>query len=754
MIIRRYNPIYMKPTQMEPYVPWNLPIYWGPDPAAGISYGAYQNSAKSTIVTKKQDKVFCPINGQPMEYLGDIVEVDFEATKAAIIGEPKSCACCGEKSYANFDVSDDLHCWNCGNLFQGENKTMSKIKEIRKAMEAKLATASDDSQEFVNLDELLVQLDEESKVQPEEAAPTEESPAAEEAPVDEPKAEETPAEEPKTEAPADEPKAEEAPAPAEEPAAEEPKAEEAPAPAEDAPKAEGEGEEIESLEKVMHPDAAEEVATEVVEVAEDAAEEAAEETAEEVATEVGEEITEKLQDQIDDLKEETGTDPETNEEMVDLDIVLSMLNGTAVAEEEMIDLEEVIKMAEKESGKPSTDASEEEACMDNVEATANTLNVNVKEEDLMKTDKQKTIARIRAKSRARFLKKRVQAELEAKKATAESESAPIIEPKPVTAPNAKEHKDMEVPSKDIKEATESAPSAEELAAPRSIEGEKLMDKEMEPSEALRYESLSSVEALASISKDDVELVLFGDKSENPTWIAFAHATPVAKIELASQENADSIRAVFASTDYANDLITHIADIGMVECLKKVNASFFANHISDKAIASRYESAAAEKVSQFKAQAETKLRSDLLSALDVITVAMNKNLYQDVGHPLKEALFETMVLAGMPENTAASAIDSAFAAAASPYYQVVFEKALAFMNMSDTSKSEIKNMISESNVAAADVSNNEPATLGERLGRASSVASLQNYGGPSLKVQAAVEIDKDAYKARLKNVIKK
>jgi hypothetical protein len=734
----------MKPSQLEPYVPWNLPIYWGPDPAAGISYGAYQNSAKSTIVTKKQDKVFCPINGQPMEYLGDIVEVDFEATKAAIIGEPKSCACCGEKSYANFDVSDDLHCWNCGDLIQGEVKTMSKVKEVRKAMEAKLATASDDSQEFVNLDELLVQLDEENKVQPEEAAP--EEPKAEEPAAEEPKAEETPAEEPKMEeAPAsEEPKAEETPA--EEPKAEEPAAEEPKAPATEEPKA-AEGEDLSSLEEVMEPETVEEV-TEVVE-------DAAEETAEEVAKEVGEEITEKLQDQIDDLKEESGIDPETNEEMVDLDIVLSMLSEKTATAEEMIDLEDVIKMAKEESDKeaPSTDASEEEMIdLNDVVATAKLE--QEKEINTMKTEKQKTIARIRAKSRARFLKKRVQAELEAKKtATAESESAPIVEPKPVSAPNAKEHNIKEVPAKEVKDAIESAPSAEELADPRSIEGEKLMDKETEPSEAMRYESLASIDSLGNISKDDVELVLFGDKSENPTWIAFAHSTPVARIELAAQDNAEAIKSVFASTDYANDLITHIADIGMVECLKKVNASFYANHISDKAIASRYEAAAQEKVSQFKAQAETKLRSDLLSALDVITVAMNKNLYQDVGHPLKDQLFESMVLAGMPENTAASVIDGSFAVAAAPYYQVVFEKALAFMNMSDTSKSEIKNMISESNTVAADVTSNEPATLGERLGRASSVASLQNYG-PSLKVQASVEIDKDSYKARLKNVIKK
>ncbi len=747
MIIRRYNPITMKPSTLEPYAPYNLPMYWGPDPSAGISYGAYQNSSKSTIVTKKQDNVYCPINGEKMVYLGDIVEVDFEATKAAIIGEPTSCSGCGQAAYANFEVSEDLHCWNCGDLVQGEKKTMSKVKQTRKAMEAKLATASEEGQEFINLDELLTKLDAEDEAKP-EAEPAEESPES----VEEPKSEDAPAEEaaPATEEPKmDAPAVEEAPKAEEvvEPAAEEPKAEEAPAT--DAPAEEPKAESSDEPETVMNSKETEEV----VEVAEDAAEETAEETAEEVAKEVGEEITEKLQDQIDDLKEDSGIDPETNEEMVDLDIVLSMVNSKnqAVAEEEMIDLDEVIKLAEKEASidNSATDASEEEM-IDLNEVVAQAKLELEKENNTMKTDKQKTIARIRAKSRARFLKKRVQAELE-KKATAESESMPIVEPKPVSAPNAKEHNMKDVPAGEIKNAIESAPSAEELADPRSIEGEKLMDKATDPSEALRYESLASNESLASISKDDVELVLFGDKSENPTWIAFAHATPVAKIELSAQDNAEAIREVFASTDYANDLITHIADIGMVECLKKVNASFYANHISDKAIASRYEAQAQEQVSKFKAQAETKLRNDVLSALDVITVAMNKNLYPDVGHPLKDALYDSMVLAGMPEATAQSVIDSSFAAASSNYYQVVFEKALAFMNMSDTSKSEIKSMISESNTVAADV-NVEPSTLSERLGRASSIASLQNYA-PSLKVQSEIKIDKDSFKARLKNVIK-
>ena len=663
----------MKPSSLEPYVPYNLPIYWGPDPSAGISYGSYENDAKSVVVTKKQDKVYCPVTGKQMTFIGDVEVVDFESAKAEVLSQHSMTCSCDQSSFANFDVSeeDGLHCWNCGNSL-GEKKTMSKAKEIRKSIEAKLATADDAaSEEFVNIDQLLTELDEEAKEAPE----SEEAPAEESA--------EAPASEEAVEAPAEEaPEASEAPA-----------SEEAPAP--------------------VTPE-------------EEVAEEAAEEVAEEVAQEVAEEVTEKLQDQIDDLKDE-----ETEEqEMIDLDIVLSMVNAEK-EDEEMIDLSEVIEMAKKEIKKQNVEAN-------------------------MKTEKQKTIARIRAKSRARLLQKRVKAELEAKKAQAE---APVLEDMPVVKIPAeqKEHKVLEVSDKDIKDVNEAAPANVELSDVRELEdaeGKKLMEEvAAEPSEALKYESVASFESLANTSKNDIELILFGEKSENPTWVVFAKTLPVAKIELSSQEHAKIIRPSFVEADYASDFINAASQDGLVNTLKTANAHFYANHTSDKATADRYEAKAQEKIEAFKAQAETKLRADLMGALDVVTVGMNKNLYKDVGHPLKEALFESMVLAGMPENTAESVIDASFANASSEYYQVVFEKALAFMNMNDTARNEVKAMISEANVVQAS-ENQEPATLSERLGRASSVASLTGGYKPSLQVESSIKIDKDAYKARLKKVITK
>lgn len=716
MIIRRYNPIYMKPTALEPYVPYNLPIYWGPDPAAGISYGAYTNKAKTIIVTKKQDNVYCPVSGEKMEFLSDVEVVDFENTKAGMISDNQSCSSCGEKSYSNFGVEEEMHCWNCGDLLQGEGKTMSKVKKVRESWEAKLAIAESE-QEFVNLKEILEELDsekieevsEEEMEAIDEANEEAEEVGTEEAPVMEEEESTTNDESEKVEEESVEEESEEAPVMEEEAEASE------------------ESEEAEASEEACD-------------------EETAEEIAKEVSKEVGEEIQEKLQEQIDDLKEEEAEEEaEELEEMVDLDIVLSSIKKESKTEaetEEVVDLEEIINEVKEEV----TSSKEEMVDLSEVITASN----KIKEEN-MKTKKQ-AIARVRAKAKARFLKKRVAAELAKKEETKPVVAeAPVVEPAEVVVPNNKEvkeaHNVVEVKNKDIKEVEEAAPSAEELAAPRTIEGEKVMEKMDDPSEALRYESLASLD---SLNNQDLDLVLFGEGTENPTWIAFANQMPIAKIECANQENSEAIREVFASNDYASDLVKHCSDIGVVEVLKKVHAQFFANHISDKAIASRYETEAQEKIAQYKTQAQAQMRNELVNALDVITVAMNKNLYPDVGHPLKESLFESMVLAGMPENTAASVIDSSFATAASKYYSVVFDKALAFMNMSEASKSEIKNMVSDSNVVAAEINNN-PATLENRLANASSIASLQSSGS-KLEVTSSVKIDKDSYKSRLKNVI--
>lgn len=709
----------MKPTSLEPYIPLHLPLFWGPDPSAGFSYGCYQNEQKTKIVSKKQEIVFCPITGKQMGFIGDVDSVEFDGT-VADIKKHSTCSSCESDIHSNFEVSSDYNCWNCGCLLKGEKQTMSKIKEIRKSIEAQISIAEEG--EFISIDKLLTELDKgkESKEVAEEV---------------------------KTDAEVVEVTADEKEKPETEPKAEEKEKEEKPESkeGEEGEVSEEVSEEIadqvsEEVKDQVSEEIADQVSEEVADqVSEEVSDDIIENIADEVSEQVSEEVKEHIEDTIDDINETN--EEEELEDMIDLDIVLSMVNEKQISlpvEEEMISLDEVIAMA---SEKEMVDLETVIAMAEEAIESKKTANANKQlSEEIMKTEKEKTIARLRAKARANIIKRKVEAEA----SEVLVEVAPIVEVAPAIEP---EFVIKEVPAADL---VSSAPEAETLVATEPVVEVAPAIHEEEASEALRYETLSDLKDLQSCGKDGVEMVLFGEKTENPTWMVFQDMMPLAKVELAKQADAESIKEVFASEAYAMDLVNLCGDIGLVDCLKKVNADFFANETSDKKIEARFEERAEAKISKFKSQAEAKLRNDIMKALDVVTVGMTKNLYQDVGHPLKDALFEGMTLAGLPENTAKSVVNASFASAASAYYQVVIEKAIAFMNMNETAQSELKSMISEASVMDHEVSEAD-MSLTERLARSSSVASIRPY---DLSVRPNIEINKDAYKAKLKASMRK
>lgn len=710
----------MKPATLEPYIPLHLPLIWGPDPSAGSSYGCYQNEQKTMVVSKKQESVYCPITGKKMKFIGDVEAMEFEKASADV-KKHSVCSNCQSDIFSNFEVSDKFNCWNCGHSLKGEEKTMSKIKEIRKSIAAKISLAEEG--EFVSIDTLLTQLDKgkEPEKEVKKTKPPEEKPE----PVEEPPVEAgvTIAKEPPKDA--KEPAKEEKPV-------DEKDAEEKPESEESEEKPEVSDEVSDEIEDQVKDEVKDQVSDEIEDQVSDEIADNIEDIAEDVSEQVSEEVKEHIEETIEDMnksnksEEDEEISDEDKEDMVDLDLVLSMVK----------------------------------------QKTRKEINANkIKREEIMRTEKEKTIARLRAKARANILKKRVEAEVEmvdlktviamAKKAKAKADAIEVEEfDVPVESlieeAKEKEFAIKEVPAQDVP----CAPEADELSmSPEVLKEHELTETPAEEAaecDALRYETLSSLEDVKSYGKEDVELVLFNERTNNPTWMVFCKASPLAKIECNAQADSESIKEVFASESFAKDFVDHCANIGLMESLQNVNASFFVNETSDKKIEARFEAKAEAKIAKFKSQAEAKLRTDLMNALDVVTVGMTKNLYSDIGHPLKDALFEGMTLAGLPENTAVSVVNASFATGAAAYYQVVFEKAIAFMNMSETAQSEIKSMISEASIVSNEVNEND-MDLNERLTRASSVASLRPY---DVSVRPSISVDRDSYKARLKATMKR
>ena len=276
--------------------------------------------------------------------------------------------------------------------------------------------------------------------------------------------------------------------------------------------------------------------------------------------------------------------------------------------------------------------------------------------------------------------------------------------------------------------------------------------EMHASAELRYETLAKLEALGTVGQNDIDMVLFGADTNNPTWAVFAKGSPVARIQLKSQDNAEEIREVFASEDYALNLVKHCAEAGLVDTLKKVSAEFWANHVSDKEIADRYRSVAEAKIKEEKDAVIASFQKDFFNSVNTVVVGFNKNFFKGEGNALKNALLNNLVVAGLPENTAASLIEKSFVESSSDFFGQLFDKTVEFMNKSDDAKSEIAQAILDCNVLTPASNTIEAgARIEDRLEQATAFASLSSN---MQVVDNRVQVDTDDYKARLRKAWKK
>ena len=149
----KYNPLLQKPTSLKPVMPYGYYWYFGPDPAAGVSYGQYHDKQNDiSVVTENAAIVYSPATGVPMDKVDD---VPFEEIKAQLSEATASrglsaanCVACQKDMVSDYDLSepDKVFCVGCGGEVQvgrGNNpkeKTMGaaeKMSEIKARIRAK-----------------------------------------------------------------------------------------------------------------------------------------------------------------------------------------------------------------------------------------------------------------------------------------------------------------------------------------------------------------------------------------------------------------------------------------------------------------------------------------------------------------------------------------------------------------------------------------------------------------------------------------
>ncbi len=495
-----YNPLRQKPISLEPLLPWGAFYYYGPDPAAGVSYGSYKDSKGNAIITKSAHIVYSPVTGEPMEYI-DSVEFDYINNQlnssTADMHCDTQCEHCEAKLLGNFQPS---YCYSCGKditscLNNKKEKTMNLKERVLAKLEQKKA-------EEKNLAKASVREKVRAKIK--EKIEARKAEAAEEEWVD----------------------------------------------LDTVIKEATSGEDDSAVEKAI------------------------EEKVGEAAEKVADKMEEKVEEKVEEVADEAA---EKEEEFMPLDMVLSMV-------ERRIERKKMLAKAEDE--------------------------------------KKARIAKIKAKVKAK-LQAKAETEKEEEDEKAEGEMGPAEKVEEVVEKAA----DLAAPPHEPKKAVDPL----EKIVPSDVEKAPEAPAELFITEAVKFEPLASVEKLAKASKEDIELTLYGNETENPFWNVTAFGTPVAKIELGKQVSPEEIRNVFCSDDYALDLIEHCATSGLVDTLKKVNADFWANSTANERLEKHYNTIVDKKVSEAKAKLVASFKDDFIGSLRVVTAGMNKNLYPDLGN---------------------------------------------------------------------------------------------------------------------------
>jgi len=407
------------------------------------------------------------------------------------------------------------------------------------------------------------------------------------------------------------------------------------------------------------------------------------------------------------------------------------------AEEDFVSLDQILKAmndGEQEMVEEKAAAADEAAPAEEAPAMPEEKAAAADEaEDEEQVDLDMVVSMLKRKERLEKAKRQIRARLLArKKAVADAEEA------------AEEKKEEKAAAADEAAPAEEAPAEKEQENPLPAE-------QAQDMEAMKFEPLASLDRMKAVVKDEIDMALFGHNGENPTWNVTVAGVPVARIQLKNQSHAEDIRNVFISDDYAADLVEHCAKAGFVETMKQVNADFWANHTSNAKIAARFKGEAANQYGEERKKLLASYKQDFFDCLNIVCAGVNKNFYPDLGNVLKEALFTNLTTVGLPEQTATSSIEKAFAENSASYFDSLFKKAEEYLNLSREARSEIAKAVSSSNALDpyknASLENSEPATLSDRVARASMIPQMQATA--NFQVNSPLSMDVGNYKSQLK-----
>lgn len=221
----------------------------------------------------------------------------------------------------------------------------------------------------------------------------------------------------------------------------------------------------------------------------------------------------------------------------------------------------------------------------------------------------------------------------------------------------------------------------------------------EEEDTVEFQPVASLEEIATATADEVDMHFYQDAGNQSHWVVTIAGAPAACISSETM-NKEAI-PFFMTEDFGRNAIKAMASEGVDKVLTGMKARFYAT-------AYRHSELADEVKASVEADANTQLTAKLAemheSFLDNATLAaagIDKNIWPKIGNPLKEALFDAFVQAGVHESAIVPTIENAFALAGKQYFRAIAGKAVELMNMHQEARDVIKETVANSAIMSVD-----------------------------------------------------
>jgi len=188
-----------------------------------------------------------------------------------------------------------------------------------------------------------------------------------------------------------------------------------------------------------------------------------------------------------------------------------------------------------------------------------------------------------------------------------------------------------------------------------------------------YETLGTIEALADVGAERVDLIRTREDTDNPQYVVMVDGDPVAKVALSDQpESLTADHDLFMDDDYPKFVLESVDTFGLKETLQHVNAKYYVASAFQGEVAQQMRTAATHDLEGEHRQRLAEMKDQLLNTANIVLEGSLKNYITD--NPLRDSLVRKLKSVNVDERAALDIVEAAFREKGSDFFRTIFKKA--------------------------------------------------------------------------------